>query len=62
MKKTKLVFNKPVHLGMYILYLSKTMMYDFHYNFIKKKYGNKAKLSFNDTDSLMYGNRNGRLL
>ena len=54
MKKTSLTMNKPVYLGMCILELSKIIMFDFHYNYIKPKYADKAKLLFTDTDSLMY--------
>ena len=54
MKKTSLTMDKPVYLGMCILDLSKTLMFDFHYRYIKPKYGDRAKLLFTDTDSFLY--------
>lgn len=46
--------NKPVYIGQTILDLSKLVMYDFHYNFMRKMYGENINLLFTDTDSLMY--------
>ena len=54
MKKTSLTMDKPVYLGMSILDLSKTLMFDFHYKYIKPKYSKQAKLLFTDTDSFLY--------
>ena len=53
MHKTKLVLNKPVYTGMMILENSKILVYDFFYNYLKVKYGQKCKLIYTDTDSLI---------
>ena len=54
--KTKVTvnFNKPGYVGMCILDLSKVLMWESHYDYIQKKYGENSGLLFTDTDSLMY--------
>jgi hypothetical protein len=54
LKKQNLVLNRPICVGFSILEMSKVLMYDFHYNHIKSKYGGKAELLFTDIDSLCY--------
>ena len=53
MKKTEVKMNKPVYLGQAILDISKTLMYELWYDYIKPKYGEKAKLCYMDTDSFI---------
>ena len=48
------MLNKPVYMGMCILELSKVLMYEFHYDYIKNRYSNNSRLLFSDTDNLMY--------
>ena len=54
MGKVRVVMNKPVYLGQAILDLSKTIMYEFHYDYMIPKYGDRLKLCYMDTDSLIY--------
>jgi hypothetical protein len=54
LKKTKLYLNRPIYVGFTILDLSKVLMYQFHHEYMKQKYGANAKLLFTDTDSLCY--------
>ena len=54
MGKTEIKMNKPVYLGQAILDLSKTLMYEFHYDYMRPKYGSKVKLYYMDTDNFVY--------
>ena len=53
MKKTEVKMNKPVYLGMSILDISTTLMYEFWYDCVKPKYKEKTKLCYMDTDSFV---------
>ena len=52
-KKIKVKMNKTVYLGLSILEISKTLMYEFWYDYIKAKYQDNAKLCYMDTDSFI---------
>ena len=53
MCKTKTALNKPIHCGMSILDLSKTLTYNFYYNRLKREYEDQVNLLYTDTDSLL---------
>ena len=53
MNKTKVKMNKPIYLGLSILEISKIIMYEFWYDYMKPKYGNNVKLCYMDTDSFI---------
>ena len=53
MKKVKVKMNKLIYLGLSILEISKTTMYEFWYDYMKRKYGDMVKLCYTDTDSLV---------
>ena len=53
MRKMQILMNKPVYLGLSILYLSKTVIYEFWYENVKPKYGENEKNCFMDAGSLI---------
>ena len=53
MKKTEVRMNKPIYLGQAILDASKTLMYEFWYDYIKPKCGDNVRLCYMDTDSFV---------
>ena len=53
MEKVKAKMNKPIYLGLSILEISKIMIYEFWYDYMKRKYGDMVKLCYTDTDSLV---------
>ena len=57
MNKTKVKMNKPIYLGLSILEISKLLMYEIWYDYMKPKYGNNVKLCYMDTDSFIMNNK-----
>ena len=52
--RTEITIQKPIYVGLSVLEISKTIIYDFHYSYMRKRVGNRSKLLYTDTDSLMY--------
>ena len=53
MRKTQIIVNKPVYLGLSILVLSDTVIYEFWNDYVKPKYGEKVKLCYMERDSFI---------
>ena len=62
MNKRKLKMNKPIYLGLSILEISKLLMYEFWYDYMKPKYVNNVKLCYMDTDSFIMNIKKKRFL
>lgn len=56
--KLQILMDKPIYVGMCILDIAKTVLYEFHYEFMKKNLGSDCKLLYTDTDSLIYEIKN----
>ena len=54
LNKTELFFNKPIYVGQAILDISKTKIYEFHYDYMKPLFGDKCRAAYTDTDSIIY--------
>ena len=54
MGKGEITMNKPVYLGQVVLDISKTLTYEFYYDYMRAKYGTKVRLCYMDTDSFVY--------
>ncbi|XP_051161514.1 uncharacterized protein LOC127281705 [Leptopilina boulardi] len=54
LRKTEILMNKPIYVGFAVLDVSKSLIYDFHYDYMLKKYVDSCKLMYTDTDSLIY--------
>ncbi|XP_058790457.1 uncharacterized protein LOC131663808 [Phymastichus coffea] len=54
LSQTTISIKKPIYIGLCVLDLSKTLVYDFHYGYMKQRIGEKCKLLYTDTDSLIY--------
>ena len=53
--KTEVYLNKPIYVGLCVLDLSKTLVYEFHYDYMKRQFDDDhCKLLYTDTDSLLY--------
>ncbi|EZA53831.1 hypothetical protein X777_06696 [Ooceraea biroi] len=54
LRRLKATFNRPIYVGMCILDILKTRLYEFHYDYMAPLYGDKCRIIYTDTDSLIY--------